>query len=123
MLIYPATGGLLPTDSCFVSLRSVSKCNLFASADFNTFQHKPASAKDIHAVAASTTRLTNAFSSHLCMCMAADGFGLRLLEAGEVCQEVGEDTLCTLPAVGAQGELCMRRGAIKRAIEYVSWDV
>eukprot|EP00439_Symbiodinium_sp_Y106_P033084 s2399_g3.t4 len=25
------------------------------------------------------------------MCMAADGFGLRLLEAGEVCEEVGED--------------------------------
>ncbi|CAE6973445.1 unnamed protein product [Symbiodinium sp. KB8] len=82
--------------------------NLRANAgllNFNTFQHQPASAKDMHAVAASTcaTRLTNAFSSHLCMCMAADGFGLRLLEAGEVCQEVGEDTLCTLPAVGAQG--------------------
>ena len=24
---------------------------------------------------------------------------------------------------GCAGELCMRRGAIKRAIEYVSWDV
>ena len=64
-------------------------------------QHQLVSAKEAHAVSASRACLSNAFSSHLCMCMAADGFGLRLLEAGEVCEEVGEDTSCMLPAVHA----------------------